>query len=395
MIIKKINLFIIITILYVLFLPVTNAFANADTNSINWNNYIDNINDKINSNWRPPQEAGVKNVVVSYEIDKAGDLINYEIIESSGSILSDNAAIEAIKNSAPFEPLPEEYKGKSLSVEYKFKHNFIDCTEEKSYDEYDDKKLSQWKAYMHNLNNQIKTNWVLLNANNSDKIVTNITISKAGKLLESEILESNETDDINRTVLSAIENSAPFEPLPEDFDGESITVEYLFDNTEEEAEEEAEPLSFADFSTRTPEWKEYMKRLNSTVVSNWIPPTKKTDNRTVVVFSINKDGTLTSCEITETSLSQEADKNAADAIFNSAPFEPLPENYAGESVSIKFIFDKNTVYNATNNPKTKYIPMDNTDILFFLNSLNKQKPKKEKKRKQKDKDHYKEETPEH
>jgi len=37
----------------------------------------------------------------------------------------DAAAIEAVKASSPFEPLPKEYKGESIPIEFTFDYNII------------------------------------------------------------------------------------------------------------------------------------------------------------------------------------------------------------------------------------------------------------------------------
>lgn len=46
-------------------------------------------------------------------------------IKSSGNEKVDSAARKAIENSAPFEPLPKEYKDNSVAIDFTFDYNAI------------------------------------------------------------------------------------------------------------------------------------------------------------------------------------------------------------------------------------------------------------------------------
>ena len=76
--------------------------------SIDWAPYIRNIENKIKSNWKPVKKERSTRTVAEYTINKKGELLNTKIIQSSGADEVDEQALFAIKNSAPFEPLPQE-----------------------------------------------------------------------------------------------------------------------------------------------------------------------------------------------------------------------------------------------------------------------------------------------
>lgn len=87
--------------------------------------YMRNLQKQIKANWNPPKQEESKSVVVLFTINRDGTLGKSSILKSSGSEDMDNTALETLKNSAPFEPLPENYKGKSVDVQFTFDYNVI------------------------------------------------------------------------------------------------------------------------------------------------------------------------------------------------------------------------------------------------------------------------------
>lgn len=60
--------------------------------------------------------------------------------------------------------------------------------------------------------------------------------------------------------------------------------------------------------------------------------------RAVVYFKILKDGSVMSVAVKESSGDDSYDQNAVRAIQRAAPFAPLPEGYAGDSLGVYFEF---------------------------------------------------------
>ena len=69
--------------------------------------YILSVQKKIHSNWVLPvtNHGGIAKVM--FKIDREGNLISCEIKESSGNKNNDDSAINAVKNTAPFDKFPE------------------------------------------------------------------------------------------------------------------------------------------------------------------------------------------------------------------------------------------------------------------------------------------------
>ena len=82
--------------------------------------YIANIDRKSKMNWDVPKniinEPGKHAVEVKFKIGKDGSLISCEVYQSSGYTSLDESAIEAVKRTAPFAPLPESFTGSSVDI---------------------------------------------------------------------------------------------------------------------------------------------------------------------------------------------------------------------------------------------------------------------------------------
>jgi len=94
-----------------------------DKKMINWGPYMKKLEDSIKHNWNPPRDTNFKEVVVRFAILRDGTLSSTKIIKSSGILLVDNAAIEAIQKTSPYQPLPEQFERESLPIEFTFNYN--------------------------------------------------------------------------------------------------------------------------------------------------------------------------------------------------------------------------------------------------------------------------------
>ena len=101
--------------------------------NINWGPYMRDLETGIKRNWTPPKSDKTRRIVVGLSIAKDGKLLNHRIIKSSGTPLADRAAMEAVKQSSPFKPLPEEFKGKWVAIEFTFDYNVLNNPQSANY----------------------------------------------------------------------------------------------------------------------------------------------------------------------------------------------------------------------------------------------------------------------
>lgn len=85
--------------------------------------YMKELQRRIKLNWDPPQGNESKRVVLLFTIARDGRLLNIKIHKSSGLQAADNAAINAVKLTAPFRPLPPDYRNNSIDIQFTFDYN--------------------------------------------------------------------------------------------------------------------------------------------------------------------------------------------------------------------------------------------------------------------------------
>lgn len=85
--------------------------------------YMKELQRRIKMNWDPPKGNESKRVVLLFSIARDGRLLNVKVHRSSGLQAADKAAIDAVKLTAPFRPLPPDFKGDSVDIQFTFDYN--------------------------------------------------------------------------------------------------------------------------------------------------------------------------------------------------------------------------------------------------------------------------------
>lgn len=82
--------------------------------------YIAELQRRIRRNWAPPVEDRSKRVVALFKVSRDGRLLSLRLQQSSGSPAADQAALAAVRASAPFKQLPPNYRGSDIDVQFIF-----------------------------------------------------------------------------------------------------------------------------------------------------------------------------------------------------------------------------------------------------------------------------------
>lgn len=85
--------------------------------------YMRDLQRRIKMNWDPPKGNESKRVVLLFKIAKSGALLSCSVYKSSGIPSADKAALNAVRLTAPFKPLPPDYKGASIDIQFTFDYN--------------------------------------------------------------------------------------------------------------------------------------------------------------------------------------------------------------------------------------------------------------------------------
>jgi len=82
-----------------------------------WGEYLAQMNQQIEQQWQRIQvEVDVtRSVKVRFTVSQAGELVELEVTQPSGLAIADEAAVQAIQQSAPFGPLPSTANQQQLT----------------------------------------------------------------------------------------------------------------------------------------------------------------------------------------------------------------------------------------------------------------------------------------
>lgn len=85
--------------------------------------YMRELQRRIKMNWDPPKGNESKKVVLLFKIARDGRLLSVRVLKSSGLPNSDRAALSAVELTAPFKPLPTDFRGPSIDIHFTFDYN--------------------------------------------------------------------------------------------------------------------------------------------------------------------------------------------------------------------------------------------------------------------------------
>ena len=78
--------------------------------SADYNQYLDRLKKRVESVWKFPEGvSGVQKVSILFTLDRAGRLVQSEVLDSTDTRMN-ASAVEAMKRASPFAPIPESLK---------------------------------------------------------------------------------------------------------------------------------------------------------------------------------------------------------------------------------------------------------------------------------------------
>lgn len=86
------------------------------------------------------------------------------------------------------------------------------------------------KPYLREVQRRVNLNWTPAQTNSPSRTKALLKISRDGRLIASRISQSSGDTAMDKSVLDAIQLTAPFRPLPPDCNGKSLVIELTFNN---------------------------------------------------------------------------------------------------------------------------------------------------------------------
>ena len=86
--------------------------------------YLEALKQRVARRWRQENPNSSTHTIIVFAVSRSGQITPPRIIRSSGSLKVDQAALQAVEQAAPFEPLPESFREAQLNIEFTF--NILD-----------------------------------------------------------------------------------------------------------------------------------------------------------------------------------------------------------------------------------------------------------------------------
>lgn len=107
--------------------PPPNPYGDRDPSvaakaDINFGPYMSALQRKIKRSWRPPRGTESNTIKVTFSINSDGRLANLKIVQACADQQANQAALNAVINSSPFDPLPPG-SNDSIDIEFTFDYN--------------------------------------------------------------------------------------------------------------------------------------------------------------------------------------------------------------------------------------------------------------------------------
>lgn len=339
-----------------------------DELTVEYKDYMENLQKNIKKNWNPPLDRSSKRVVLLFKISKDGKLLDCKVHQSSGNEATDKAAIIAVKKTV-FEPLPKKDMRDSVDVQFTFDYNVFYGTEKKDMqlgtsvlvNGSSSKSLSpEYKKFLKNMRKRIKENWrPPVNGQGTRTIVT-FNVLKDGKLANCKVHKSSGNKLVDRAALDAVEKSAPFDSLPAEEKSDSVNIQFTFDyyyygdkspnnDTPSTLVYKSTPNSqvtqiYKSMKNREDKkvFREYLEQVGRVLSFVQYDGDKK--NLVRVKFTIDKAGLVTSAKVSASS----GDKDFNNAILSKVKtleFGEIPEQLKLEELPFEIEFNNCFYYN--------------------------------------------------
>jgi TonB family protein len=103
--------------------PLVNVITKPD-----FGPFMADLRQKLKVHWQPALQSrkgqANKRTKVIFRVDRQGQLVNPQILESSNDPSFDAAAMASVAQSAPFMPLPDGFNGPYTEIKYTFESSF-------------------------------------------------------------------------------------------------------------------------------------------------------------------------------------------------------------------------------------------------------------------------------
>lgn len=95
--------------------------------------YMSKLQKKIKAKWDLPKETLPNRLIVKFKINRDGSIKKLSVLRTSGTKEADEGGIKAVEEAAPFAALPQDFKGKAVTIQFTFDYNILNSNAARRY----------------------------------------------------------------------------------------------------------------------------------------------------------------------------------------------------------------------------------------------------------------------
>ena len=96
--------------------------------------------------------------------------------------------------------------------------------------------------------------------------------------------------------------------------------------------------TYEQLVNRYPSMENYIAQTRKSIKNNWYPPVNSFENSAIIILTVNKDGTLANCYLSQPS-EDEGFNNSLIEAAKKVKYKPLPAEVKDDSVDIDMLFN--------------------------------------------------------
>lgn len=325
----------------VLYFAMVQNFAFAD-DAYSKRIYLDNMVKTINSNWLTPLDAKGKSSVISFIVDRNGNLSNVKMLRSSNDDQFDDSAISALCKTDSFGKLVQGQD--TLYVKAFFSPVFTSVTASEQLPGVkpeDNGNINvaniiqgvDFGDYDVTLQNQINANWKPETKQNRSAVMT-LNLSKDGSMNSINLVKSSKNGKFDMSVLEAILKSVPLAPLPASFNGDSKKIQLDFDYQPAGKKHTSSHQIVAN-TKNIVGYDEYTKQIDTIIADTLGDKRYYRQKDLMLEINIDKIGKIRYAKIVKPSGDKKFDLKMLSEIWDIT-FPPIPEEMGIDNITLNY-----------------------------------------------------------
>ncbi|MDD3437065.1 MAG: TonB family protein [Candidatus Gastranaerophilales bacterium] len=231
---KKVNIQFFFSPILLSITPVSdkeqsNIVNVADKNVyIDFSEYTDNLQNKINANWKPKKSKKDLTAIANITISQDGSLDKFSILKSSRSRKFDRSVLDAISNSVPMDTFPAWVKAPCTDVQLTFNRKYNKNDKNAVYDHYVDANVMNvvgYDKYIGEVERILADYFKGKRYFFHKDVIAEVKINREGKLRYAKLTKPSKDKNFNRKVLAILQTTS-FPPIPQSIPFDSVTLNY-------------------------------------------------------------------------------------------------------------------------------------------------------------------------